>query len=52
MTLRMWENENVTQFAKRFWMVYSQIKGASDEVAVKSFQQDLRPGLNLRTDLV
>ena len=33
-------------------MIYSQIKGASDEVAVKSFQQALLPGIELRKDLV
>ena len=52
MALTMRQDENVTQFAKRFWTVYTQIKGTSDEVAVKSFQQALRPGIELRTDLV
>ena len=37
MALRMREDENVTQFARRFWTIYSQIEGAFDEVAVKSF---------------
>lgn len=37
MALRMRQNENVTQFAKRFWKIYSQIEDASDEVAVKFF---------------
>ena len=37
MALRMQEDESVAQFAKRLWTVYSQIEGASDEVAIKSF---------------
>ena len=52
MALRMWQNENLTQFAKRFWTIYSQIEGASNEVAVKSFQQALLLGIELRKDLV
>ncbi|XXG56502.1 hypothetical protein AAC387_Pa03g3891 [Persea americana] len=52
MALRMREDENVTQFTRRFWIVYSQIKGISDEMVVKSFQQALRPGTNLRAHLV
>ena len=52
MALRMREDENVTQFARRFWTIYSQIEGTSDEVAVKSFQQALLPDIKLRADLV
>ncbi|KAJ8639945.1 hypothetical protein MRB53_016639 [Persea americana] len=52
MALRMRQNENVTQFAKRFWTVYSQIEGAFDEMAVKSFQHALLPGIELWKDLV
>ncbi|XXG90550.1 hypothetical protein AAC387_Pa12g2286 [Persea americana] len=52
MALRMREDENVTQFARRFWTVYSQIECASEEMAVKSFQLALRPGIQLRAQLV
>ena len=52
MALKMRQNKNVTQFAKRFWTIYSQIEGASDEVVVKSFQQALLPGNQLWKDLV
>ena len=52
MALRMRQTENVTQFAKRLWTIYSQIEDASDEVDVKSFQQALLPGNELRKDLV
>ncbi|XXG60849.1 hypothetical protein AAC387_Pa04g2659 [Persea americana] len=45
MALRMHEDESVTQFARRFWTVYSQIECASEELAVKSFQLALRPGI-------
>ena len=38
MVLRMQEDENIIQFTRRFWTVYSQIEGASNKVAVKSFQ--------------
>ena len=48
MALRMQEDESVTQFARRFWTVYSQIECASEELAVKSFQLALRPGIQLR----
>ena len=41
MALRMREDENVTQFARRLWTVYSQIESASKEMAVKFFQQAL-----------
>ena len=44
----MREDENVTQFARRFWTVYNQIECASEEMAVKSFQLALRPGIQLR----
>ena len=37
MALRMQEDESVTQFARRFWTVYSQIECSSEELAVKSF---------------
>ncbi|XXG59194.1 hypothetical protein AAC387_Pa04g1317 [Persea americana] len=50
--LRMQEDESVTQFARRFWAVYSQIECASEELAVKSFQLALRPGIQLRAQLV
>ena len=52
MALRMREDESVTQFSRRFWTVYSQVESASDEVAVRSFQQALRPGTKLREHLV
>ena len=52
MALRMREDKNVTQFARRFWTVYSQIECASEEMAVKSFQLALRPGIQLRAQLV
>ena len=52
MALKMRQNENVTQFPKRFWTNYSQIEGASDEVGFKSFQQALLPGNELLKDLV
>ena len=52
MAIRMRRTENVTQFAKRFWTVYSQIKDATDEVAIKSFKQALLLGNELRKDLV
>ncbi|XXG81436.1 hypothetical protein AAC387_Pa09g2071 [Persea americana] len=52
MALRMQENENVTQFARRFWTVYSQIESASEELAVRSFQLALQPGTLLRAQLV
>ncbi|KAJ8649484.1 hypothetical protein MRB53_002507 [Persea americana] len=37
MALWMREDENVTQFARRFWTIYSQIESASKEMVVKSF---------------
>ncbi|XXG53244.1 hypothetical protein AAC387_Pa03g1365 [Persea americana] len=52
MALRMQQTENVTQFAKRFWTIYSQIEGASDKVAVKSFQQAQLLSIELQKDLV
>ncbi|XXG54223.1 hypothetical protein AAC387_Pa03g2164 [Persea americana] len=52
MALRMQEDENVTQFARRFWTVYSQIECASEELAVRSFQLALQPGIPLRAQLV
>ncbi|XXG54906.1 hypothetical protein AAC387_Pa03g2674 [Persea americana] len=52
MALRMQENESVTQFARRFWTVYSQIECASEELAVRSFQLALQPGIPLRAQLV
>ena len=52
MSLRIRQTENVTQFAKRLSTIYNQIEGASNEVAVKSFQQALLPGNELRKDLV
>ena len=52
MALWMREDENVTQFARRFWIVYSQIECASEEMAVQSFQLALRPGIQLRAQLV
>ncbi|XXG90595.1 hypothetical protein AAC387_Pa12g2323 [Persea americana] len=52
MALRMQEDESVTQFARRFWTVYSQIECASEELAVKFFQLALWPGIQLRAQLV
>ena len=52
MALRMQEDESVTQFARRFWTVYSQIECASEELAVRSFQVALQPGIPLRAQLV
>ncbi|XXG77285.1 hypothetical protein AAC387_Pa08g1465 [Persea americana] len=52
MALRMRGDENVTQFARCFWTVYSQIECAYEEMAVKSFQLALRPGIQLRVQLV
>ena len=52
MAIRMRLTKNVTQFAKRFWITYSQIEDASDELAIKSFKQALLPGIELRKDLV
>ena len=52
MAIRMWRTENITQFAKRFWMIYSQIEDVIDKVAIKSFKQALLPGNALRKDLV
>ncbi|XXG88794.1 hypothetical protein AAC387_Pa12g0960 [Persea americana] len=50
--LRIQEDESVTQFARRFWTVYSQIECASEELAMKSFQLALRPGIPLQAQLV
>ena len=52
MTIRMRRTENVTQFAKRFWTVYSQIEDTADKVAIKSFKQALLQGNGLQKDLV
>ncbi|XXG67552.1 hypothetical protein AAC387_Pa06g0874 [Persea americana] len=52
MALRMREDENVTQFARRFWTVYSQVESSFEELVVKSFQQALRLGIELRAQLV
>ena len=52
MVIRMRRTENITQFAKRFWTIYSQIDDATDRVAIKSFKQALLPGNELRKDLV
>ena len=51
MELRMRWNENVTQFAKRYWTIYSQIEHSNDEVAVKAFKQALLPTCPLRKKL-
>ena len=51
MAMKMKQGENVTQFAKRFWAVYSQIENSKDEVAVFAFQNALLPDSDLRKDL-
>ena len=52
MAIIMRRTENITQFAKRFWSIYSQIEDVIDKVAIKSFKQALLPGNALRKDLV
>ena len=52
MAIIMRRTENITQFAKRFWSIYSQIEDASNRVAIKSFKQALLPGNELRKDLL
>ena len=44
-------DENVTQFAKRYWTIYSQIERSSDVVAVNAFKQALLPTCPLRAKL-
>ena len=52
MEIRMQRTENITQFVKRFWTIYSKIEDATDSLAIKSFKQALLPGNELRKDLM
>lgn len=52
MMIRMRRTENITQFSKRFWTIYSQIEDTTDRVVIKSFKQPILLGNELWKDLV
>ena len=51
MSMRMKDSESLKNYSTRYWEVYNEVDGGTEDMAIKTFKEGLHPEFELRHSL-